>query len=121
MSIAGHGRRLDRLERRGGTDEDFDLAEVLQEGRRRSQAVYAIVDFVRSLAGTDKSETPPFAFPAVERATDSVPHSPPAPPQPVARPPETRPPEDHVPRPDRNAVLTWDEFMRLSADTSKRR
>ena len=46
------------------------------------------------------------ALPAGERATDSVPR-PPSPPR------GRRPSEDRVSRPDRNAVLTWDELMRL--------
>jgi hypothetical protein len=69
-------------------------------------AALAIVEFVRALAGTDESETMTLALPAGERATESVPH-PPSPPR------GKRPPEDQVPRPNRNAVLTWDELMRL--------
>lgn len=112
MSIAGHGRRLDRLERRGRTAGRFDLAKAIQQARQRMDAVHAIVGFVRALAGTDKSKTTAPATPA-GAATNSVPHSPPTPPPRAARPPEMRLPEDRVPRPGRNAVLTWDELMRL--------
>jgi hypothetical protein len=45
-------------------------------------------------------------LPAGEGATESVPR-PPSPPR------GKRPSEDQVSRPNRNAVLTWDEIMRL--------
>ena len=105
MSIAGHGRRLDRLERRGRAAEGRDLAKALQQARQRTNAVHAVVDFVQALAGTGKSEAAP-APPAGERATHPVPR-PPSPPR------GKRPSEDPVSRPHRNAVLTWDELMRL--------
>jgi hypothetical protein len=69
-------------------------------------AALAIADVVRALAGTDESERMPLALPAGEGATESVPR-PPSPPR------GKRPSEDQVSRPNRNAVLTWDEIMRL--------
>ena len=108
MSLAVHGRRLDRLERRDRTVGGHDLAEAIRQARQRANAVLAIVDFVRALAGTDKKETPAPRPPAGDWATESV-----LPPPRVKRPPETRPFEDRVSPPDRNAVLTWDEAMRF--------
>ena len=106
MSIAGHGRRLDRLERRGRAARRDGAMEAVYRIDQEKKAALAVVDFVRALAGTDKSETMTLALPAGERSTESVPR-PPSPPR------GTRPSEDLVSRPDRNGVLTWDELMRL--------
>jgi hypothetical protein len=107
VSLAVHGRRLDRLERRDHNVGGHDLAEAIRQARQRADAVLAIVDFVWALAGTDKKETTAPRPPAGDRAAESLP-----PPR-VKRPPETRPFEDRVSPPDRNAVLTWDEAMRF--------
>jgi len=69
-------------------------------------AALAVVEFVRALVGTDKSGTMTLALPAGDRATESEPR-PPSPPR------GKRPSEDRVSRPNHNAVLTWDEIMRL--------
>jgi len=93
VSIAGHGRRLDRLERRRHAARRDGWLEAVYRIDQEKKAALAIADFVRALVGTDESETMPLALPAGERATESVP----------------RPPSP----PHRNAVLTWDELMRL--------
>ena len=111
MSIAGHRRRLDRLERQGSTEEHVDLATRLEQARQRVEAAEAAEAAARALAGTDRKETPAPAPPAGVAPEPAL-HRPPPPP-PVVRPPERRLFEDRVSRLDRNAVLTWDEAMRL--------
>ena len=106
VSVAGHGRRLDRLERRRRAARGDGWLEAVYRLDQEQKAALAIVDFVRALVGTDESETMTLALPAGERATESVPR----PPSPLRG---KRPSEDLVSRPDRNAVLTWDELMRL--------
>lgn len=97
MSAASHGRRLRRLGQ-AGESKRWSWIDEVYEVEREYQAARGMIAFVLALAGTDKM--PP------QGVSEMLPPSEPSPPPRRAAP-------ISAPRPDRNAILTWDEAMKL--------
>lgn len=107
MTIANHGRRIDRVEHRDAPKKESEWIQVLRAREREEDAVRALVAFAQHLAGTDKLPS------RAPRGGGNAPlHVSEPPPPRVRRPTEGRVWTKDI-RPGPHDVLTWEEAIRV--------